>query len=166
MQRPTSVLSAFSFLKIDMIRFLINGREIKTDMNPETPLVWFVREALGLTGTKWGCGKGLCGCCTVIVNGNAQRSCQLSLKDVKSARITTIEGIPSSHPVKVAWLLENVPECGYCQPGQIMNAIALLNKKPIPSEAEINDAMDSNLCRCGTYNRIKRAILRAARKPK
>ncbi len=149
-----------------MISFFINGRQIKTDMNPETPLVWFVREVLGLTGTKWGCGKGLCGSCTVIVNGNAERSCQLSLKDVKSARITTIEGIPFSHPVKVAWLLEGVPECGYCQPGQIMNAIALLDKKPRPSEAEINDAMDSNLCRCGTYNRIKRAILRAARKPK
>ncbi len=159
-------MSAFSFLKIDMIRFFINGREIKTDLNPETPLVWFVREELGLTGTKWGCGEGFCGSCTVIVNGNAERSCQLSLKDVKSARITTIEGIPSSHPVKVAWLLEGVPECGYCQPGQIMNAIALLDKRPIPSEAEINDAMDSNLCRCGTYNRIKRAILRAARKLK
>ncbi len=149
-----------------MIKFFVNGRKINTDTDPDTPLVWILREELGLTGTKWGCGEGLCGSCTVIVNGNAERSCQLALKDVKSARVTTIEGIPSSHPVKVAWLVEGVPECGYCQPGQIMNAIALLGKNPTPSEAQINYTMDSNLCRCGTYNRIKRAILRAARKPK
>ncbi len=147
-----------------MIKFTLNGKSVETASEPSTSLVWFLREELGLTGTKWGCGQGLCGSCTVLVDGRAERSCQLTLEDVESAKVVTIEGIPVSHPVKQAWLKESVPECGYCQPGQIMNAIGLLLKNPRPTEKEINQAMDGNLCRCGTYNRIKRAILQVAGK--
>ncbi len=146
-----------------MTAFSVNGKDIDTDLDQSTSLVWFLREELGLTGTKWGCGEGLCGSCTVLINGRAERACQVTLGDAASANIITIEGIEDDHPVKQAWLREAVPECGYCQPGQIMNAISLLRSNPKPSETEVIRAMDSNLCRCGTYNRIKAAILRASK---
>ena len=146
-----------------MTEFFVNGKQVRTNISPKTLLVWFLREELGLTGTKWACGAGICGSCSVLINGRAERSCQVSVAEVASAKITTIEGIPDDHPVKRAWIRERVPECGYCQPGQIINAVSLLNENPHPSSNEIIRAMDSNLCRCGTYNRIKRAVLLAAR---
>ncbi len=146
-----------------MTGLFINGKKIRTDISPETPLVWFLREELGLTGTKWACGAGICGSCSVLINGTARRSCQVTLAQVSSSVIITIEGIPDYHPVKRAWIRERVPECGYCQPGQIITAISLLNEVPHPGERDILRAMDNNLCRCGTYNRIKKAIMRAAR---
>lgn len=149
-----------------MTELFINGKKIRTDISPETPLVWFLREELGLTGTKWACGAGICGSCSVLVNGKARRSCQATLAQVSYSRIITIEGIPDCHPVKRAWIKERVPECGYCQPGQIITAISFLNEVPYPGEGDIVRAMDNNLCRCGTYNRIKKAILRAARSSK
>ncbi len=146
-----------------MLELLVNGKRLKTRSSPDTPLLWFLREELGLTGTKYSCGVGFCGSCSVLINGESKRSCLLTIRDCIGSSIVTIEGIPQDHPVKRAWFEERVPECGYCQPGQIISAIALLNKNPSPSAEDINIAMDNNLCRCGTYNRIKRAILRASR---
>jgi len=146
-----------------LIRLKVNGKFYSYEDDPDTALVWVLREHFGLTGTKWGCGVGLCGCCTVHIDGIAERSCQIPVKRVEGKEILTIEGLPRDHYLKVAWLEEEVPECGYCQPGQIMRALELLNSNPNPSEEDILQAMDSNLCRCGTYNRIKRAILRASR---
>ncbi len=144
-----------------MIQLKVNGKVYSYNDDPETPLVWVLREHIGLTGTKWGCGVGLCGCCTVHVDGRAERSCQITVKEAAGRDILTIEGLPRDHYLKRAWLKEDVPECGYCQPGQIMQALELLNRNPDPSEEDVLKAMDTNLCRCGTYNRIKRAILRA-----
>jgi len=142
----------------------INGKTRTVDVDPGTPLLWVLRDTLGLTGTKFGCGQGLCGSCTVLVNDKPVRSCMSSVESVGDSPVLTIEGLSStrSHPVQKAWLAEEVPQCGYCQSGQVIAAVALLKEKPNPSEADIEDAMSGILCRCGTYQRIKRAIHRVA----
>ena len=145
------------------LEFLLNGTTVKTDVDPEMPLLWYLRDHAHLTGTKFGCGVGACGACTVHVDGAAARSCQLPVRAVAGRRITTIEGISQGdrlHPVQAAWIEEDVPQCGYCQVGQIMATIALLERTPNPTDAEI--AGLTNLCRCGTYPRIRQAIRRAA----
>lgn len=144
-----------------MISLIVNGKKHEVDASPDTPLLWVLREKLGLMGTKYGCGIGLCGACTVHIDGQPQRSCLMPVKDAQGKKITTIEGIPDSHPVKKAWIEDDVPQCGYCQPGQIMSAVALLETNPRPSDDDINGAMTGNICRCGTYQRIRRAIHRA-----
>lgn len=146
-----------------MTSLRINGRDVTVDADPDTPLLWVIRDHLDLTGTKFGCGAGLCGACTVHVGGVATRSCITPVADVADAEITTIERLSpdGSHPVQVAWIDEQVPQCGYCQPGMIMAAAALLNETPNPTDDEI-DAAVTNLCRCGTYDRIRKAIHRAA----
>jgi len=147
-----------------MARLTINGREQELDVSADTPLLWVLRDTVGLTGTKFGCGKGLCGACTVHVDGEATRSCMTPLGDVEGRSVTTIEGLSDdgvSHPLQQAWVAEDVPQCGYCQSGQIMAAAAFLKGNPDPSDADIRDGM-TNLCRCGTYLRIFRAIRRAA----
>ena len=145
-------------------RLIVNGKARELNVDPATPLLWALREQLGLTGTKFGCGMALCGACTVHVDGNAIRSCVTPVAAVAGKRITTIEGLSSdrSHPVQQAWLQVQVPQCGYCQPGQMMSAAALLAVNSNPSDADIDDAMAGNLCRCGTYARIRKAIHVAA----
>ncbi len=145
-----------------MIALVVNGKKHQVDVAPDTPLLWVIREELNLTGTKYGCGEGLCGSCTVLFDGQAVRSCQIPVKNAQGKRITTIEGLPASHPVKKAWLSEEVSQCGWCQPGQVMAATALLREKPKPTEAEIVTAMEGNICRCGSYRRIRAAIHTAA----
>ena len=147
-----------------MVRFKVNGKEQTFDGDPEMPLLWYLRDIQSLTGTKFGCGMALCGACTVHVDGAAIRSCVLPLSAVAGRAITTIEGLSPdrSHAVQKAWLEIDVPQCGYCQSGQIMSAAALLHRNPNPSDAEIDAAMSGNLCRCGTYPRIRKAIHRAA----
>jgi len=142
----------------------INGQTHDVDADPETPLLWILRDHLGMTGTKYGCGKALCGACTVHVDGTPMRSCSLPLAAVAGKSIATIEGLSGdrSHPVQKAWIELDVPQCGYCQSGQIMSAVALLNRTPNPTDAEIDAAMAGNICRCGTYSRIREAIHRAA----
>jgi aerobic-type carbon monoxide dehydrogenase small subunit (CoxS/CutS family) len=142
----------------------VNARTYQVDVAPETPLLWVLRDTLGLTGTKYGCGMGLCGACTVHVDGQARRSCQMPVGSVGRKRVTTIEGLSldGSHRVQRAWIAEQVPQCGYCQSGQIMQAAALLSTTPHPTAAQIDEAMNGNICRCGTYPRIRRAIQRAA----
>jgi len=142
----------------------INGTERKIDVPPDTPLLWVLRDTLELTGTKYGCGAGLCGACTVHLDGEATRSCITPVSAVAERAVTTIEGLSQTgaHPVQQAWIAEDVPQCGYCQSGQIMQAAAFLAKTPHPSEQEIIEAMTGNLCRCGTYHRIRRAVARAA----
>ncbi|MGH7073536.1 MAG: (2Fe-2S)-binding protein [Stellaceae bacterium] len=142
----------------------INGMNYAVDMPDDTPLLWVIRESLQMTGTKFGCGAGLCGACTVHLNGVAVRSCQTQLDEAVGQEITTIEGLGAQgqHPVQKAWIAEQVPQCGYCQSGQIMQAASLLQQNPNPTDAEIVEAMNGNLCRCATYVRIKRAIKRAA----
>jgi aerobic-type carbon monoxide dehydrogenase small subunit (CoxS/CutS family) len=144
----------------------INGRAQSVDVAPETPLLWVIRDTLGLTGTKFGCGMAQCGACTVHLDGEAVRSCSTPVSAVGSKKVTTIEGLSAdgSHPVQSAWVAEQVPQCGYCQSGQIMQAAALLAKTPSPSDSEIDAAMAGNICRCGTYQRIRTAIHRAAGK--
>ncbi len=149
-----------------MITLKINGKQHKVDASPDMPLLWAIREHVGLIGTKYGCGAGLCGACTVHIDGDAVPSCQIPVKDAQGKRITTIEGIPENHPVKKAWIAEDVPQCGYCQPGQIMEAVALLKENPDPSDTDIDNAMAGNICRCGTYQRIRRAIHTAAKATK
>ena len=148
-----------------MVAFHVNGLPVSVNSEPETPLLWAIREHLKLTGTKYGCGAGLCGACTVHVNGTAVRSCQIALSDVAGAAVTTIEGLSpgSSHPLQKAWIAEQVPQCGYCQSGQIMKAAELLERDPNPPRDRIVKHMDGNICRCGTYTRIIAAIQRAAR---
>jgi isoquinoline 1-oxidoreductase alpha subunit len=144
----------------------INGKSFDVAVPRDTPLLWVIREEVGLTGTKFGCGRALCGSCTVHVDGAARRSCVTAAGDVEGKAITTIEGLADGgllHAVQQAWLDENVVQCGYCQAGQIMSAAALLKKKPNPTDADIDAAMSANLCRCGTYPRIRAAIHRAAR---
>ena len=145
-------------------RLIVNGKPRELNIDPATPLLWALREQLGLTGTKFGCGMALCGACTVHVDGNAVRSCVTPVGAVAGKRITTIEGLSAdrSHPVERAWLQIQVPQCGYCQPGQMMSAAALLAVHANPSDADIDDAMAGNLCRCGTYARIRKAIHTAA----
>jgi len=145
-----------------MINLEINGKRHKVDVSPDAPLLWVIREHIGLIGTKYGCGIAQCGACTVHIDGKPQRSCQIPVKDSQGKKITTIEGIPENHHVKRAWIEVDVPQCGYCHSGQIMAAVALLKKNPKPSDAEIDDAMSGNICRCGTYQRIRRAIHLAA----
>ncbi len=147
-----------------MTTLSINGQSHETDAAPDTPLLWVIRDHLGMTGTKFGCGMGLCGACTVHLDGIATRSCHLTLKEAQGKAITTIEGLSKdrSHPVQKAWLEIDVPQCGYCQSGQIMSAVALLKTNPAPSDADIDNAMSGNLCRCGTYPRIRKAVHRAA----
>ncbi|MDH3438916.1 MAG: (2Fe-2S)-binding protein [Betaproteobacteria bacterium] len=148
-----------------MISFSVNGKSVSVSAEPDTPLLWVVREHLGLTGTKFGCGAGLCGACTVHLDGRAVRACQTSLESVEGASVTTIEGLSrdASHPVQKAWIAEQVPQCGYCQSGQIMQAVVLLADNPSPSRDEIVAHMNGNICRCGTYTRIIAAIQRASR---
>ena len=141
-----------------MIEFTLNGAPVRLDIEPDVPLLWAIREHVGLTGTKFGCGVGVCGACTVHFNGIAMRSCVLPVGGVAGAQITTIEGL--DHPVKQAWLDEQVPQCGYCQPGQMMAASALLATNPNPSDEDVDRSM-TNLCRCATYDRIRRGIKRA-----
>ncbi|HDN25629.1 MAG TPA: (2Fe-2S)-binding protein [Thioploca sp.] len=146
-----------------MITLMINGKEQKADVTPDTPLLWVLRDTLGMTGTKFGCGMAQCGACTVHLDGEAMRSCILPVIAAVGKKITTIEGLSPdrNHPLQQAWIEEDVPQCGYCQSGMIMSAAALLDKNPNPSDAEINQTM-TNICRCGTYSGIRKAIQRAA----
>ena len=139
----------------------VNGKQRSVDVDPDTPLLWVLRDTLGMTGTKFGCGMALCGCCTVHVNGEATRSCVTAISDVQGKSVTTIEAL-HDHPAQLAWIEEDVPQCGYCQSGQIMAAAALLASNPKPTDQDIDDQISGNLCRCGTYPRIRRAIHRAA----
>jgi len=146
------------------ITLSINNKEHSFDIDPNTPLLWVLRDHLNLVGTKFGCGIAQCGACTVHFNGNAIRSCQLPVSSAAGNKITTIEGLSENgdHPVQKAWLEHDVPQCGYCQAGQIMSATALLNRNPNPTDSEIENAMNGNICRCGTYTRIKAAIKTAS----
>jgi len=153
-----------------MVELLVNGSRCRFEGDPNTPLLWVLRDDLGLTGTRFGCGAGLCGCCTVLVGRNAVRSCVTPLAGLAGATVTTIEGLGVEghgaerlHPLQSAWIAHAVPQCGYCQSGQIMQAAALLAKNPAPSEPQIDEAMAGNLCRCGTYPRIRIAIREAAK---
>lgn len=147
-----------------MITLNVNGTTFELNVAPDTPLLWVLRENLGLTGTKYGCGISQCGACTVHINGEAVRSCATPVQSAVGKEIVTIEGLSRSglHPVQAAWMAEGVPQCGYCQPGQIMSAAALLARIPDPSDDDIDKAMSGNICRCGTYQRIRRAVHRAA----
>jgi len=147
--------------------FILNGKSQTVDVSPDMPLLWVLRDTLNMTGTKFGCGMALCGACTVHINGEMTRSCITPLSAVAGKKVTTIEGLSpdGSHPVQQAWIAEDVPQCGYCQSGQIMSAVALLAKKPNPTDADIDDFMSGNICRCGTYQRIRKAIHRAAAMP-
>lgn len=147
------------------IKFHVNGKKQIVDVDPETPLLWVLRDTLGLTGTKYGCGQGLCGACTVLMNGEPIHSCITTASEAKGKKIVTIEALAADpkHPLLRAWLEEEVSQCGYCQPGQIMAAAALLARRPKPTDADIDTAMAGSLCRCGTYPRVRRAIHRAAK---
>lgn len=146
------------------ISFEVNGQTRSVDVDPQTPLLWVLRDTLNLTGTKYGCGIAACGACTVHINGSPARSCSFPVGSVAGKKITTIEGLSNnrSHPVQQAWIEEQVPQCGYCQSGQIMTAVAFLEKNPRPTAAEVDDAMSNNICRCGTAQRMRKAILKAA----
>jgi isoquinoline 1-oxidoreductase subunit alpha len=146
------------------IQFTLNGKPQTVDVNPNMPLLWVLRDTLGMTGTKFGCGISLCGACTVHLDGDATRSCITPISSVAGKKVTTIEGLSAnrSHPVQRAWIEVDVPQCGYCQSGQIMTTAALLDKNAAPSDAEIDDALKGNICRCGTYQRIREAVHRAA----
>ena len=149
------------------IRFTVNGKKETVDVQPDTPLLWVLRDTLGLTGTKYACGIGECGSCTVHIDGEPTRSCATPVSFCEGKAVLTIEGLAKQghlHPVQEAWLEEDVPQCGYCQSGMIMSAVALLKTKKHPTDADIDDAMSANLCRCGTYNRVRKAIHLAAGK--
>jgi isoquinoline 1-oxidoreductase alpha subunit len=148
-----------------MVSFNLNGKSVSVSADANTPLLWVIRDHVGLTGTKYGCGAGLCGACTVHIDGRAQRSCQIPAASVEGAKVTTIEGLSpdNSHPVQKAWIAEQVAQCGYCQSGQIMKAAELLASNPKPNREEIIRHMDGNICRCGTYHRIIAAVERASR---
>jgi len=148
-----------------MVKLKVNGKEHPVDVSPDTPLLWVVRETLGLTGTKFGCGMAQCGACTVHLDGEAVRSCVTPVARAAGKEVTTIEGLSPDlrHPLQLAWIAEDVPQCGYCQSGQIMAAAVLLRETPSPTDDDIDDAMAGNICRCGTYQRIRRAIHLAAR---
>jgi len=148
-----------------MVSFTLNDKWVSVDADPKTPLLWVIRDHVGLTGTKYGCGTGHCGACTIHVDGRAVRSCQTLISAVEGAKVVTIEGLSpnSSHPLQKAWVVEEVPQCGYCQSGQIMKAAELLAGNPMPTRQQIVTHMDGNICRCGTYNRIIAAIQRAAK---
>jgi aerobic-type carbon monoxide dehydrogenase small subunit (CoxS/CutS family) len=146
------------------LKLMVNGTSRTVDVEPDTPLLWVLRDTVGLTGTKYGCGEGLCGSCTVLVDGEAVRSCVLPVGQAVGHKIVTIEGLSKdrSHPLQKAWIEDEVPQCGYCQSGQLLAAASLLERKPRPTDADIDEAMADVLCRCGTYQRIRRAIHRAA----
>lgn len=147
------------------MEFQLNGKQVSLDVDPEMPLLWAIRDEVGLTGTKFGCGKGLCGACTVHLNGQAIRSCITPVAAIAGQSVTTIEGLSESedlHPVQKSWIAHNVPQCGYCQSGQLMSASALLASNPNPSDEDIDAAMSGNICRCGTYPRIRKAVKQAA----
>lgn len=146
-----------------MISLTVNDKKYDVDVSPDMPLLWVLRDVLGLTGTKFGCGLQQCGACTVHLDGAVARSCGVAVSSVGNRRVTTIEGLSpaSAHPLQQAWIAEQVPQCGYCQSGQLMSAAALLVRNPKPSDADIDSAMNGNICRCGTYQRIRRAIHRA-----
>ncbi|MDZ7880896.1 MAG: (2Fe-2S)-binding protein [Saprospiraceae bacterium] len=146
----------------------LNGKKTQIEAEPDTPMLWVIRDYAGLKGTKFGCGMALCGACTIHLDGQAVRSCQTPISTVNNKKITTIEGISDTmeHVVQKAWIEEQVPQCGYCQSGQIMSAVALLKAKPNPTDADIDTYMSGNICRCGTYDRIRKAIHRAASVPK
>ncbi len=148
-----------------MVQLKINGSAHTFDGDPEMPLLWYLRDVLGLTGTKFGCGMALCGACTVLENGKAIRSCTKQMGTIGGAEITTIEGLSANgpHAVQKAWMEVNVPQCGYCQPGQIMQAVSVLKTKPKPTDEDLDSAMSGNICRCGTYQRIRAAIKEAAK---
>ena len=143
----------------------VNGRALSVNASPDTPLLWVLRDELGLTGTKFGCGIAQCGACTVLADGQPIRSCQMPISAVGAAKITTIESLGGNHPIQEAWVKLDVPQCGYCQSGQIMSAVALLASNPKPDDAAITAAMDGNICRCGAYQRIRAAIKDAAAAP-
>jgi isoquinoline 1-oxidoreductase subunit alpha len=145
-----------------MVQLKVNGVTRKFEGDPEMPLLWYLRDMLEMSGTKYGCGMGLCGACTVHVDGKAVRSCQTTMANAAGKSVVTIEGLKGQHPVQKAWMAAGVPQCGYCQGGQIMQAAALLKEKPKPTDKEIDDAMQGNICRCGTYERIRSAIKSAA----
>ncbi len=144
------------------MKLSVNGKAVDYDGDPQMPILWFLRDELQLTGTKFGCGRALCGACTVHLDGQAVRACVIPMAAAADKAITTIEGIPSEHSLKLAWVKHNVPQCGYCQSGQIMQAADLLQRTPKPNDAEIEQAMTGNICRCGTYTRIRDAIKTAA----
>ncbi|MFT7588101.1 MAG: isoquinoline 1-oxidoreductase alpha subunit [Limisphaerales bacterium] len=146
-------------------QLLINGQSLEVDCSEDTPLLWCLRDNLQMTGTKYGCGKALCGACTVHIDGETARSCSVPVSSLEGKAVTTIEGLADKklHPVQQAWIEEDVPQCGFCQSGQIMSAVALLDSNPNPSEREIDLAMQGNICRCGTYVRIRKAIQRASK---
>jgi isoquinoline 1-oxidoreductase alpha subunit len=145
-----------------VVAFSLNGRNVELEVDPATPLLWVLRDHLGLTGTRFGCGMGLCGACTVHLDGAAIRSCSTPVSQAAGRTVTTIEGLGGDHPLQRAWVEHNVPQCGYCQSGQIMSAAALLASNPQPEEEHIRQAMSGNLCRCGTYHKVQRAILSVA----
>jgi len=149
------------------IRFTLNGKAQTVDVDPRTPLLWVIRDTIGLTGTKYGCGIAQCGACTVHVDGAAQRSCITPVSAIAGRKVTTIEGLSPdrSHPLQRAWIAEQAPQCGYCQSGMLMTAAALLAKTPKPTDADIDGTLGSHICRCGTYQRIRRAVHRAAGNP-
>ena len=151
-----------------MASFTLNEKRISVQADPNTPLLWVIRDVVGLTGTKYGCGGGFCGACTVHIDGRAKRSCQIPVSAAEGANVVTIEGLSAdaSHPLQKAWVFEEVPQCGYCQSGQIMKAAELLARNPKPTREQIIAHMDGNICRCGTYNRILAAIQRAAKEVK
>lgn len=145
-----------------MIELHVNGTKKQVDVDPETPLLWVLRDNLGITSVKYACGIAECGLCTVLIDGEAQRSCVIMVGDAQNVAITTIEGLPENHPVKVAWIEKQAPQCGYCQPGIMLQTVDFLSKEPNPTEARINEVMDDVICRCGSHPRIKQAILAAA----
>jgi isoquinoline 1-oxidoreductase alpha subunit len=159
-ERPINADETRKKRRPSMPRLRVNGRDVTLAADPQMPLLWALRDLIGLTGTKFGCGVGACGACTVHLKGEAVRSCITSLADAEGQEVTTIEGLGAdgSHPLQRAWMAENVPQCGYCQPGQIMQAAALLKATPKPTDGQIDDAMSGNICRCGTYLRIRSAI--------
>lgn len=146
------------------ISFELNGQRRTVDVDPKTPLLWVLRDTLNLTGTKYGCGIAACGACTVHIEGEPARACVYPIASVAGKKVTTIEGLSTdlSHPIQKAWIAEQVPQCGYCQSGQIMAAVSLLKKNPSPSAADVDEAMSANICRCGTQQRMRRAVLKAA----
>jgi aerobic-type carbon monoxide dehydrogenase small subunit (CoxS/CutS family) len=153
----------------ETIRFELNGRPVSLDVDPERPLLWVLRDELGLTGTKYGCGEGICGACTVLIDGEAVRSCQSPMKEVRQKKVTTIEGLAAEgrlHPLQESFVRLNVMQCGFCTSGMILTACSLLRKNPLPTREEIIAAMDDNLCRCGSYMRVVQAIETAAREMK
>jgi len=145
-----------------MLTFTVNGLKKQVDADPETPLLWVLRDNLGMTSVKYTCGIAECGLCTVLIDGEAQRSCGINVEDVQGSEIMTIEGLPDDHPVKVAWIEKQVPQCGYCQPGIMLQTVDFLSRQPHPTEEQINSAMDNVICRCGSHPRIKQAIALAA----